>query len=104
MQVGNEFTVSLKLRTDLLQAMQTDEVADTVNYADIFNAVKDEMSRPSKLLEHVGGRILGRLFHDFPAIEAVELELAKRNPPMGADVEACGIQLACTREEWSRRT
>ena len=83
---GNEFTVSLRLQVNIAHAMQTDDVADTVSYADVYEAVKAEMKIPSKLLEHVGGRIVKRLFGDFPQIENIELKLSKRNPPMGADI------------------
>ena len=89
--VGNEFTVNLRLRTDLTKAVRTDDVADTLSYADVFEAVRDEMSRPSQLLEHVAGRIARRLFQDFPALDAIELKLMKRNPPMGADIDSAGV-------------
>ena len=95
--VGNEFTVNLRLRTDLTRAVQTDDVADTLSYADVFEAVRDEMSRPSQLLEHVAGRIARRLFQDFPALDAIELKLMKRNPPMGADIDSAGVELALER-------
>ena len=96
--VGNEFTVNLRLRTDLTKAVQTDDVADTLSYADVFEAVRDEMSRPSQLLEHVAGRIARRLFQDFPALDAIELKLMKRNPPMGADIDSAGVELWVQRE------
>ena len=51
--VGNEFTVSLRLQVDIRRAAETDDVADTVSYADVHTAVKAEMDIPSKLLEHV---------------------------------------------------
>ena len=95
--VGNEFTVNLRLRTDLTKAVRTDDVADTLSYADVFEAVRDEMSRPSQLLEHVAGRIARRLFQDFPALDAIELKLMKRNPPMGADIDSAGVELALDR-------
>lgn len=95
---GNEFTVSLRLQVNIAPAMQTDDVADTVSYADVYEAVKAEMKVPSKLLEHVGGRIVKRLFGDFPQIENIELKLSKRNPPMGADIEAAGIEICISRE------
>ena len=95
--VGNEFTVNLRLRTDLTRAVRTDDVADTLSYADVFEAVRDEMSRPSRLLEHVAGRIARRLFQDFPALDAIELKLMKRNPPMGADIDSAGVELALER-------
>ena len=72
--VGNEFTVSLRLQVDIRRAAETDDVADTVSYADVHTAVKAEMDIPSKLLEHVCGRIINRLFHDFPQIEEITLK------------------------------
>lgn len=91
--VGNEFIVSLRLKVDIGRAMQTDDVRDTVSYADVYEAVKAEMTVPSRLLEHVAGRIVNRLFRDFPAIKNIELKIEKRNPPMGADVKAAGIEV-----------
>ena len=97
--VGNEFTVSLRLQVDIRRAAETDDVADTVSYADVHTAVKAEMDIPSKLLEHVCGRIINRLFRDFPQIEEITLKLAKRNPPMGADIEAAGVEICQRRGE-----
>ena len=96
---GNEFTVSLRLQVNIAHAIQTDDVADTVSYADVYEAVKAEMKIPSKLLEHVCGRIINRLFHDFPQIEEITLKLAKRNPPMGAEKEAAGVEICQRRGE-----
>ncbi len=95
--VGNEFTIDLRLKIDVTRAAETDNVEDTVSYADVFTAIKDEMNHPSKLLEHVANRIVHRLLEDFPAIEEVELRLLKRNPPMGADIESAGIEMHCVR-------
>lgn len=95
--IGNEYIVNLKLKVDISQAAQTDEVTDTVNYAEIHQAVIAEMAVPSKLLEHVCGRIAGKLLEKFPAIEEIELLLSKRNPPMGADIDSAGIELHCSR-------
>lgn len=96
--VGNEFVVSLRLKTDIARAMESDDVADTVNYAEIHQAVKEEMDIPSKLLEHVAGCIVRRLFNDFPTIERIDLKLSKRNPPMGADIETAGVEVHIERQ------
>lgn len=95
--VGNEFLVSLRLQVNLKEAMETDDVTTTVSYAEVYESVKAEMATPSRLLEHVAGRIIRRLFGDFPRIEAIDLKLEKRNPPMGADIEAAGVEISCTR-------
>ena len=96
--IGNEYIVDLRLKVDISKAAQTDEVTDTVNYAEIHCVVMEEMAVPSKLLEHVGRRIAEKLLEQFPTIEEVELCLSKRNPPMGADIESAGIEMHCGRE------
>ena len=90
--IGNEFIINLRLKTDFGKATETDEVEDTVSYADIYAALKEEMELPSKLLEHVCGRI------DFRKIREIEIKLAKRNPPMGADIDSAGVEMHCTRD------
>lgn len=97
--VGNEYALSLRLKTDIMRAMATDDVADTLNYAEIHQAIKEEMSIPSKLLEHVCGRIVRRLFRDFPVLEHIDLKLSKRNPPMGADIASAGVEIHCGKGE-----
>lgn len=96
--VGARFTVSIEAAVRFDEALLTDRLEGTVSYADIHQAVKEEMAIPSALLEHVAGRIARRLFHDFPLITALKLELMKQNPPMGADIPAAGVRIEVTRE------
>lgn len=98
-QVGNEFVLDLRLRMDWTRAIRSDDVNDTLSYAEVYEAVKDEMARPSRLLEHVADRIARRLFQDFSSLEEIELRLVKRNPPMGADIEGAGVELRVQRGE-----
>lgn len=96
--IGNEYIINLKLKVDISQAAETDEVTDTVSYAEVHEVVKTEMSSPSKLLEHVCNRIVRELFTRFPLIEEVKISLSKRNPPMGADIDSAGVELHCSRK------
>ena len=66
--VGNEYVVTLTLSVDISKAMQTDNVHDTVNYAEVYQVVKVEMQQRSNLLEYVAGRIAHRILHDFPSL------------------------------------
>lgn len=100
--VGNFFFLSLKLKVNFLRALETDNVLDTVSYADVYRSVSDEMSVPSHLLEYVCGRIVRRLFRDFQAVEEIDIRLFKRNPPMGADIESAGVEMFCLRSECSQ--
>lgn len=85
-KVGNTYTVDLQLFFDFSQAMQSDDLNDTINYATVYEIIKEEMSIPSQLIEHLGGRIILNLQNKIPKIEKIRLRLAKKNPPMGGDL------------------
>lgn len=92
-QVGADFVLDLRVGYPLQQAMQSDEVADTLNYAVLYDLVAREMQQPSKLLEHVAGRIAEAIGKAFPQVTSIDLELTKQNPPMGADCEGASVEI-----------
>jgi dihydroneopterin aldolase len=92
-KVGNTFTVDLELYVDLTCAMQSDQLEDTINYAVIYDVVKEEMQIPSQLLEHVAGRIINHIKEKFPLINTVKIRLAKLNPPVSGDIKETAIVL-----------
>ena len=97
--VGNDYLVNLVLDYDFSSAMQTDELQGTLNYAEVYQKVREEMAVPSKLLEHVAGRIAHRLFSDFPEIQKLQLSITKVNPPMGADSDGAGVGVVLTNDK-----
>ena len=96
--VGNDYEVTVRMEGDFLKAVETDEVADTVNYAEVYDVIKVQMAVPSRLLEHVAGCIGRSLLDKFPMLDAVHVEVVKRNPPMGADCYGAEVGISVTRE------
>ena len=94
---GAYFYVDMAVDTDFSAAMRTDKLDGTVSYADLFQCIKEEMAVPSLLVEHVAGRILERVFRDFPAVSRIRLTLTKENPPMGADCREAGVEIEAER-------
>ena len=94
-QVGADFVLDLKVGYPLERAMQSDEIADTLNYAALYDFVAREMQQPSKLLEQVAGRIVEAISQAFPQVTSIDLELTKQNPPMGADCEGASVEIHC---------
>ena len=92
-QVGGEFVVSLRVGYPIQVAMDTDDVADTLNYAQLFQLVKQQMEIPSKLIEHVAGRIVKAIQQQFPQVSSIHLRITKTNPPMGADCKGAGVEV-----------
>lgn len=67
--IGNEYLIDLKLKVDISKAARTDEVTDTVNYAEVHQVIENEMAVPSKLLEHVSGRIIQNSLTNSPVLK-----------------------------------
>ena len=91
--VGGDFEVNLSVEYDITRAMATDDVADTLSYADLSELVRREMAVPSNLLEHVAGRIAKTIIERWPQVQSVSLSITKLNPPMGADCDGAGVEL-----------
>jgi dihydroneopterin aldolase len=92
-RVGADFLVSVRVGIALEKAMQSDDVEDTLNYAELYQLVQREMVVPSKLLEHVAGRIVKAIGKDFPDVTSIDLKLTKLNPPMGADCAGASVEI-----------
>lgn len=95
--VGNHFIINLELTVDITAAMESDDVIDTVSYADVYEILKEQMNVPSKLLEHVSGRINKALYAAFPKVQGIMFELIKCTPPMGADTKGASVAIVSTR-------
>ena len=92
-EVGGDFLLTLRVGYPLEQAMISDDVNDTLNYASLYDIVRSEMQQPSHLLEHVAGRVAKAVEDAFPQITSIDLKLTKVNPPMGADCQGAGVEV-----------
>lgn len=88
---GNYFGVEITLYTDFSRALASDELSDTVNYAEVCQIVSDEMAIPSRLLEHVAGRIVTAIGQRFPQITGGKLIITKEKPPIPGDVRDVSV-------------
>ena len=91
--VGNDYTVSLRVEYDTQKASSSDNVDDTLNYADVYDVVNEVMNVPAALIEKVASDIVSALFERFKEISSIRISLLKNNPPMGADCEGAGVEL-----------
>ena len=95
--VGGEYVVNLDVSANVAEAIQSDRVDDTIDYAVMRDIVVREMAIPSQLLEHVAGRIAKALFDAFTRIEEVEIDICKVTPPFGGDCDGAGVKLQLKR-------
>ena len=95
--IGTHFRLDVSFESDTKKAQQTDNIADTVSYLDVYQVVKREMGVPSHLLEHVGERICSALLSGFPAMESVTVQVSKLNPPLGGQLESVTVEVTKDR-------
>ena len=91
--MGADFLLDVRVGYPLAKAMQSDEVDDTLDYAALYDLVAHELQQPSKLLEHVAGRIVSAVGEQFPKVSSIHLKITKKNPPMGADCDGAGVEV-----------
>ena len=88
-KVGQEFEVDLTLGVEDYDG--SDRLDSTVNYAEVIDVVKEEMSRPANLIEHVATRIADSLCGHFPRIASGEVTVRKMRPPVEAELASVEV-------------
>jgi 7,8-dihydroneopterin aldolase/epimerase/oxygenase len=80
---GNKFEVDVIVETEFSDSAFQDDLSGTINYEELYAIVKEEMARPSKLLETVGHAIAKKALDSFQEAKNVEVRISKFNPPIG---------------------
>lgn len=91
--IGTKFIVDLHITIDTTEAEATDDLTKTINYQSIYLLVKKQMHEKSKLLEHVGRRILDTVKSEYPSIQDATIKVSKLNPPLGGKMDNVSLTL-----------
>lgn len=90
-KVGNYFEITLRVEYPFSGALLSDNLEDTISYADLCAIIQRQMAIPSKLLEHVAGRIIESIKSSFPKIESGIIKITKITPPIEAQMKGASI-------------
>lgn len=90
---GTYYILNLEIHTDLWIAAESDDLNDTISYAEINEIIHNEMKINSKLLEHVAGRIITKIREKFDQISYIKLRITKTSPPMKGEMKGASIEL-----------
>ncbi len=89
--VGGDFTVDVRMEVE--GEVEGDDVGRTVNYVEVFEAVKEQMAIPSRTIEHAAWRIRQAVMGLSPRILSVDVVLAKLAPPMGGKARSVSVTI-----------
>lgn len=95
---GNDFVVDVHITTDFDKAAKTDDLEGTVNYETIYEIVSSEMQEPTRLLERLAQRMIDRMFAEFTLAQAIEIKIAKKNPPIEGNIKQSKITMVRSAE------
>ena len=91
--IGTYYMVNAEIHADLWKAVGTDDLNDTINYAEINEIIHSEMKIPSKLMEHVAGRIMKNIQIKFPQISFIKIKITKTTPPMPGEMDGVSVEI-----------
>ena len=91
---GQGFFVDVTLELDLSRASETDDVADTVNYAEITDLVVEEVTGDRvALIEKLAARIADRIKESYSQVTKVSVTVHKPQAPVNAVVRDISVTI-----------
>ncbi|MBX9934487.1 MAG: dihydroneopterin aldolase [Methylobacterium sp.] len=95
-RIGQRFYISLDCSLDLGPAGRSDDVSQTVSYADLTRIViAIATERRFALIEALAEAIAGEVLDGFPRIESVDVRVDKPSAPVPAVID--GVAIVVTR-------
>lgn len=91
--VGNDFSLSIRIDYPFHEALLSDSLGSTINYAAVVDIAEQVMKEPSNLLEHVVGRLRDALLSSWPEISGGYIKLAKLSPPIHATLDSVAVSI-----------
>ena len=100
-KLGQKFIFDIECELNYKKAMISDEMTDSISYADIAEVVvKTATTNTFNLLERLAGEILKNIFTEFSQIENINLKINKPGAPIKYHFEKCGVEVKTSREEF----
>lgn len=99
-RLGQQFMVDVELALELEEAAAADDLAKTVNYADLHARVKRIVEGPPcKLIEALARRIATDLLDTYTNINEVLVRVTKPHPPFDIHFDGVTVELRRKREQ-----
>lgn len=97
-KLGQRFNVDVVLELDLSEAGRTDDLKNSVNYAEVYEAVKGIVEgSPKKLIESVAEAIADIILKKFLLIDTCLVRVIKPDPPIHGHYDSVAVEITRTR-------
>ncbi|MGG3915537.1 dihydroneopterin aldolase [Rossellomorea vietnamensis] len=97
-KLGQRFRVSVELHLDLRKSGQSDQLEDSVNYAEVYSITKGVVEgEPRNLVEAVAEDISSRILETFDAVKSCKITLIKPDPPIPGHYRSVAVEINRSR-------
>ena len=97
-RLGQRFLFDIGLSLKRCAALETDDIADTVDYAAVCDFVAGMAAAGScNLLERLAAAVADAILERFPIVDRVKVRIAKAPPPLPQPVGQVAVMVKRTR-------
>tara|TARA_A100001035_G_C27455787_1_gene352300 strand:+ start:224 stop:586 length:363 start_codon:yes stop_codon:yes gene_type:complete len=93
------FEIDIHVHSDLANAMKSDDLRDSVDYAKLVELVKRVfLKRDYKLIEYAAGKICEEIMKKY-SVEKVIVKVRKPHAPINADLDTVEVEVEQSRKQ-----
>lgn len=98
--LGQKFFIDVELYLDLKSAGKTDDLTQTVSYAEVYDIIKNHAEdKCYDLLEALGENICNDILKEYKNIAEIQIEIRKPEAPVRAIFDFMGVNLRRSRDD-----
>ncbi|MFC0046584.1 dihydroneopterin aldolase [Metabacillus iocasae] len=97
-KLGQRFNVDLTVELDLQKAGETDDLAQTVSYADLYNTCQSIVEgKTFKLVESIAETIAQEILSGYLLIQSCTVKVYKPDPPIRGHYDSVAVEIKRSR-------
>lgn len=99
-RLGQKFFIDVEMYVDLKAAGKSDDVKDTVNYAEAYNIIKGiTEEKQFKLIEALAENIATEILNSFSSVKEILVKVKKPEAPVRGIYDHFGVEIRRDRND-----
>jgi dihydroneopterin aldolase len=86
-KIGNRYLVDVEVSFLPLTSLKEDQLANTIDYEQLYHMIEGQMKQTKKLIETVAQAIVDQIKDTYPVIEKIQISIKKLSPPLQGKVD-----------------
>ncbi len=86
--IGGKYEADITIFTDFSKAAETDNLAETINYTDVYQFINHKIhEKKYYLIEKIASVIAQELLQKYSTIQKISVKIRKNNVPIGGVID-----------------